>query len=173
MNETKKFNWGYLIIGVLFLVVSFMSLNNPETNLLAIVMYVGFGAVAKGCFELFNRKTIPSLTGVGTNLPIWVGIIDIVIGCLMLFNLGISLAILPYVFACWFLVDSIHDLLFANVYKDINPPMYWFSIISNILGIILGILLLFNPITSAFTLAFLVGAYFMITGVTYIVAAFR
>ncbi|HAP7645602.1 TPA: hypothetical protein IVV33_002984, partial [Enterococcus faecium] len=50
---------------------------------------------------------------------------------------------------------------------------YWFTIIVNILGILLGIFLLFNPISSALTLSFLVGFYFMLFGITHIVYAFR
>ncbi|HFQ4031618.1 TPA: DUF308 domain-containing protein, partial [Enterococcus faecium] len=39
--------------------------------------------------------------------------------------------------------------------------------------ILLGIFLLFNPISSALTLSFLVGFYFMLFGITHIVYAFR
>ena len=172
MEEKRNFNWGYLIVGILFMVVAFMSLSYPEGNLLAIVMYFGIGAIIKGCFELFNRKKINRLAGEESNLPILLGILDVLIGLLLLFNIGASLAMLPYFFAAWFLVDSIYDLFFAKLYKKVSKAMYCFTIISNILGIILGVMLLFNPITSALTLAFLVGAYFMVTGVTYIVAAF-
>ena len=171
MNEERRFNWGYLIIGILL--VSFMSLVNPESNLLAIVMYFGVGAIIKGCFELFNRRKINMVTGEQSNLPILIGILDIIIGVLLLFNIGASLAMLPYFFAAWFLIDSINDLFFAKVFKGVSNEMYWFTIIANVLGIILAVMLLFDPITSALTLSLLIGAYFMITGVTYIVAAFR
>jgi uncharacterized membrane protein HdeD (DUF308 family) len=42
----------------------------------------------------------------------------------------------------------------------------------NVLGIVLGIILLFNPVSSALTLAFLVGAYFLFSGISYLAAAF-
>ena len=42
----------------------------------------------------------------------------------------------------------------------------------NILGVILGVILLFNPVSSALTLAFLVGTYFMVSGISYLAAAF-
>ncbi|RAX28978.1 UNVERIFIED_CONTAM: hypothetical protein DQE83_29000, partial [Escherichia coli] len=41
------------------------------------------------------------------------------------------------------------------------------------LGVVLGCILLFNPISSALTLSFLVGFYFMLFGIKHIVYAFR
>ncbi|MEM5199565.1 DUF308 domain-containing protein, partial [Enterococcus faecium] len=43
----------------------------------------------------------------------------------------------------------------------------------DVLGIILGVMLLFNPLSSALTLSFLVGFYFMMFGISNIVYAFR
>ncbi|HAP9234537.1 TPA: hypothetical protein IWI47_001253, partial [Enterococcus faecium] len=57
--------------------------------------------------------------------------------------------------------------------RGVSEGYYWFTIIVNILGILLGIFLLFNPISSALTLSFLVGFYFMLFGITHIVYAFR
>ncbi|MZM07541.1 hypothetical protein GT958_09365, partial [Bifidobacterium pseudocatenulatum] len=77
------------------------------------------------------------------------------------------------VFAVWFIADSVFALLAADLAKGVSNGYYWFTVIVNILGIILGIMLLFNPISSALTLSFLVGFYFMLFGITHIVYAFR
>ena len=80
---------------------------------------------------------------------------------------------ITFCFAVWFIADSVLALFTADLARGVSEGYYWFTIIVNILGILLGIFLLFNPISSALTLSFLVGFYFMLFGITHIVYAFR
>ena len=105
--------------------------------------------------------------------PIILGIIDILIGVYLLFNLNIGVAVLPFVFAIWFLFDSIFGLFTLDFAKRVSTGYFWFTLIVDVLGIILGVMLLFNPLSSALTLSFLVGFYFMMFGISNIVYAFR
>ncbi|MGX6979284.1 HdeD family acid-resistance protein [Vagococcus elongatus] len=172
MERGKNFNWSYLIIGILYILISLMSFRNPEGSLIAVVMMFGMTAVAKGIFELLIRNKMKEYTGYKSKILIVLGILDIVVGVLLIFNIGVSLSLLPYFFAVWFIMDSVGELSVAKVIKLVSRPFYWFTVAANVLGIILGFVLMFNPLLSAFTLAFLVGFYFMITGINYVVAAF-
>lgn len=172
MNGEKNFNWSYLIIGVLFILVSLMSFGNPEGSLIAIVMVFGVTALAKGIFELLIRNRMRVYIGYKSKILALLGVLDILVGVLLIFNIGVSVSLLPYFFAVWFIMDSVGELSVAKVFKLVSKPFYWFTVAANVLGIILGVVLIFNPLISAFTLAFLVGFYFMITGINYIVAAF-
>ena len=49
-------------------------------------------------------------------------------------------------------------VLAGNIY-------YCFSLVLNIIGLILGFALLFDPFLSAFTMAFLVGFYLILLGI--------
>ena len=106
-------------------------------------------------------------------MPLVIGIIDILVGIFFLFNIGAGVVALPFVFAIWFIADSILALFTADLAKGYSTGYYWFTVIINILGVVLGCILLFNPISSALTLSFLVGFYFMIFGINHIVYAFR
>lgn len=79
---------------------------------------------------------------------------------------------LPYIFAIWFIIDSIGELLIADVFKAVSRRYYWFKVVMNVLGLILGIMMLFNPIVSALTISFLVGLYFLTSGIDFIVSSF-
>ncbi|HPJ00889.1 MAG TPA: DUF308 domain-containing protein, partial [Enterococcus sp.] len=100
------------------------------------------------------------------------GIFDLIIGIYLFFNVEIGLLALPFIFAIWFIVDSIISLAEADIFKSASKGYYWFVVILNIIGIILGVMLFFNPIVSAFTLAFLVGFYLMMIGISLIAFAF-
>lgn len=168
----KRFNWGYLILGILFILIALLSFRDPASNLVAIVLVFAVMAILKGIFELVVRRKMEEFAGQSGVPMIIIGILDIVLGIFLLFNTTVGIIALPIVFAAWFIVDSFGELMVAGAYKNISTGYYWFKIIINLLGIVLGILLLFNPLSAALTLAFLVGFYFMMTGITYIVAAF-
>ena len=154
-------DWGSLVLGILFVLTALISFQNPAGNLIAIVMVFAIFAIIK---ELLGYKAYA---------PIILGIIDILIGVYLLFNLNIGVAVLPFVFAIWFLFDSIFGLFTLDFAKRVSTGYFWFTLIVDVLGIILGVMLLFNPLSSALTLSFLVGFYFMMFGISNIVYAFR
>ena len=94
------------------------------------------------------------------------------IGLFLLFNMTVGILALPYIFSVWFIIDSIGELIVSDIFKSINTGYYWFKIILNILGLVLGIMMLFNPIVSALTLSLIVGFYFLSSGIDFIVTSF-
>ncbi|TQA44229.1 hypothetical protein FKY76_08090 [Enterococcus faecalis] len=162
-------DWGSLVLGILFVLTALISFQNPAGNLIAIVMVFAIFAIIKGIFEIFVRNRMKELLGYKAYAPIILGIIDILIGVYLLFNLNIGVAVLPFVFAIWFLFDSIFGLFTLDFAKRVSTGYFWFTLIVDVLGIILGVMLLFNPLSSALTLSFLVGFYFMMFGISNIV----
>ena len=175
MNESSRqgTDWGSLILGILFVLTALVSFQNPAGNLIAIVVVFAIFAIIKGVFEIFVRNRMKELTSYKAYAPLIVGVIDIIVGVYFLFNLSIGVAALPFVFAIWFILDSLFGLFTLDLARSVSTGYFWFTAIINVLGVILGILLFFNPLSSALTLSFLVGFYFMLYGITHIVYAFR
>ncbi|GAA2916406.1 DUF308 domain-containing protein [Enterococcus pseudoavium] len=171
--EKRGFDWSSFILGLLFVFVALMSFRDPVGNLVAIVIVFGVFAILKGIFELFLRNRLKDFTGYKAKMPLLVGVLDILIGIFLLWNMKASIIALPFVFAIWFIVDSIFGLFNLDVARKFSNGHFWFSLIINILGVIVGVMLFSHPITSALTLSFLVGFYFMMWGITQIVYAFR
>lgn len=172
-EEKRSFNWGSFILGILFILAALLSFKDVTGNLLAIVIVYAIFAIIKGCYEIFLRNKLKELTGVKMYFPIIMGVIDLIVGIYLLFHLNIGITILPYVFAIWFLLDSIFSLFTLDLARAVSNGFFWFSLIVDILGIIVGFMLLFNPISSVLTLSFLVGFYFMMFGILEIVYSFR
>jgi len=172
-SEKRGFDWYSFLLGILFIFASLTSFRDPASNLVALVLVFAIFAIIKGVFELFLRKKVREFTGFSSTMPIVVGIFDIIVGVFLLFNISAGVMALPMVFAIWFLVDSFVALFSSSALKNISDGYYWFSIIINILGVIVGFMLLFNPVSSALTLSFLVGFYFMMFGIAEITYAFR
>lgn len=164
-SDTKKgFGWGYLIVGILFTLCSFVAFWDPTTNLEALTILFAVLAIINGIWMIAR----PSLSG----LRIVVGVIEIIVGIFMMFNIGWAMLALPYIFAIWFIIDSLFRLFTIGSTRALGTGYFVFSLIINILCVIVGIMLLFRPITAAITLSFLVGFYLMVAGIQCIVMAF-
>lgn len=174
MERTKRnsVDWGSLILGILFIITALLSFQNPAGNLIAIVLVFAVFAFLKGIFELFLRNRLKKLTGYKSYSTVILGLVDIIVGIYFLFHLNVGVAVLPFVFAIWFILDSFFGLFTLDLAKERSTGYYWFSLLINVLGILLGIVLFVNPLTSALTLSFLVGFYFMLFGISHIVYAF-
>ncbi|WP_314067956.1 DUF308 domain-containing protein [uncultured Vagococcus sp.] len=173
MSEKQThFDWGNLLLGVLFILTSLVAFKDPAGSLVSVTVFIGMMAIIKGCFDIFLRNKVKKLTGAKATVLIIVGILDVILGVVLLFNLNIGLLALPYLFAVWFIADSINGLFSLDLAKAVSPAYYWFSLILNVIGIFIGFALLFDPITSALTLGFLVGFYLLMFGIMNIVEAF-
>ncbi|MDN6639756.1 MAG: DUF308 domain-containing protein [Tetragenococcus sp.] len=169
MNANKSVNWGGLILGILFILISLLSFNNPGGSLSAIVILFAILAIINGIFSIVVRNQIKNMIGMRATAFLVLGIIELLLGVVLLFNLSGGIIALSYVFAFWFIADSIRNLFFLDHARTFGNGHYWFTLIINIIGLVLGIMLFIDPIVSALTISFLVGFYFMLTGIFYIV----
>lgn len=172
--KIKKFSWPSFIMGVLFLVVAFLTIWQPASSLEAVVIFIGVVAILEGIAEIFFRHQLYELFGVENRR--WVGILFgiclIILGLVLLFNLKFGVYVLPYVFAIWFVLDSVENLFLLPYAREVSNGYYWFTLIAAILGIILGCWLFVTPRTSAMVLTFLIAVFFMWFGIDYIYEAF-
>lgn len=164
-KEKEGFGWGNLIIGIIFMITALIAFQNPLVDLIALSIVFGTTAIIEGIFSIVNRN--------GSIFRVLIGFLSITVGTVLLFNLGVTASIMPYVFAGWFVITSIGNLFIINVMPFYNKSVYWFALLMNILGIIIGFMLIFNPLASALTLTFLVGTFFIFSGLSYIVLAFK
>lgn len=171
-NNKNGFDWSYLIIGILLILVSLYSFRTPITNLAAIVIVFASSAVFKGIIQLIAYSKIKKHTYYKSGILMILGILDIFIGIFLLFNLNASIVALPVVFSLWFLIQSVGELLMAGRLKNVSTSYFWFIVVASVINIILSLFLLSKPIIAALTLSFMVGTYFLVAGITYIVRAF-
>ncbi|MDU7073530.1 MAG: DUF308 domain-containing protein, partial [Staphylococcus sp.] len=86
-------------------------------------------------------------------------------GILVVFNVGASSVFFVFMFAFWFIFSSVIGLFTISQQHQLRG----LSIIINILGIILGIILLFNPMMGMIFVSTLIAFTFAILGVTYVI----
>ncbi|MBP2097366.1 HdeD family acid-resistance protein [Enterococcus rivorum] len=172
MERERKNHWGYLLIGILYLLVSLLVFRNPAESLLALTIVFAVTAIIAGVVEITVNYKEKKEYGAKANFSIFMGVVDILIGIFFLWNFSAGMVALPIIFAIWFIVGSVANLFTLDFAKMISNGYYWFSLIVNILSIIVGGILLFHPILLIATVTFLVGCYFLINGILAIIVAF-
>lgn len=160
--ESNKSVWKNLVLGFIFIFIGIMAFKNPTADLLGIVLYFALAAIIKGVLEVMAWKK-------NQGLNVLIGIIDLVIGVFFLFHLTMGIAVSPFVFAIWFISNAVYRLVSNSRGAEIKYK--WLVFLLNVVSLIVGILLLFNPIVSAFTLAYLIALNVFIIGVLYFVSA--
>lgn len=171
-NTNRAFDWVSCLLGVLFILGALIAFDNPAVSLLGIVVYFAVTAIINGVYTLFIRNRIKDLVGQKFIALLILAIAEIFIGVVFLFRLDAGIIALAYVFALWFIIVSLRNLFFLGAAKLVSNAYYWFTLIINLLGLVVGISLCFNPVTSLLTLSFLVGFYLLLTGIIYLVSAF-
>src|SRR5699024_4327811 len=118
-------------------------------SLLAVSTMIGILALIGGISEIIIRNRIARLTGVSTGFSIFSGIVQILIGLYILINPAQSTAALPFAFAIWVIFTSVMGLILIwNVRKIFNGAFAGLLAL-NIISLILGFLMIGNPIGAA------------------------
>lgn len=159
--ESGKSIWKNFVLGVIFVFVAIVAFRNPTADLLGIVLYFAIAAIVKGILEIMAWKK-------SQGLNVFIGIVDLFIGIFFLFHLAMGIAVSPFVFAIWFISNSIYRLVSIGRVSEVKYK--WLIQLLNIVALILGVLLFFNPVVSAFTLAYLIALNLLIVGVLYLVS---
>ncbi|MBA1393465.1 hypothetical protein EQ500_06230, partial [Lactobacillus sp. XV13L] len=159
------------ISGVLMIVAGLFLIRHPGTALHAFVLLFAILSIVQGFVWLAIysrfRYLIPN-----SWLSIVSGVLDILIGIMFLYSYDAGGLTIAYLFAFWFLFDSISGIIFSWHLRNVSSIYSWMNIILNVLGLLIAVSLMFNPALSALTLIWLVSFWLLIFGLNEIVAAF-
>ncbi|MBX4172024.1 HdeD family acid-resistance protein [Weissella viridescens] len=173
MNQSKGFDIFSLVLGILSLVLAFVVLKFPGGSLAAIVIVIGIFMIIDGILHFSQRGHLRSIGMKSTGMLTFLAILDIIVGLAIIIWPASFGAIYVWIFvAIGMVMDSLFELWAAKYIKQVGKGYYWFVVIMAIIGLILGIVMMFSP---AFGLSFVVAllaAYLLVFGVMEIVKAF-
>lgn len=168
----EKYKILYCLIGLLFILLGFFGMIFGIGMLAGITVAMAFILFFSGILEIIiYAKTKGEYNELRPS--ILVSIVHILISLLLIFNLKGSIIVIVYIFALWFILLSIFNLIKSNKNNKKNNLQYFFSIFFNFLTALIGFILLFNPFLTALFISMIVSVYFVAFGITYIIMAFR
>lgn len=163
MNKVRHINQSkYRLIdgisGVLTVILGILIWQKPVSAVIAMTWIFGIVMLITGIGSIVAwndvKKVVQRPTGLLIN-----GVLNIIIAIIMIFSHTGSLLMLATLFAVWFVVDSCTWFSFSELSG--YPTL---SKIFSIIGVILGVLLLFSPVLSLSTLVMFVSVTLIIYG---------
>lgn len=167
-NRINKFDPFALVLGILFIVIAIMAFQNPLSTFGIVVIIAAIASLLVGMYKLFwIRPFLGNSTWLTFN-----AIFDIIIGLIMLFNKEFGMLLVTISLALMFLLDSITTLGLAKTIQSFSTKYYTMDIIISVIGIILGIVLLFSPIITVISISTIIALLFIIFGISLITHSF-
>ena len=166
--------WIVLLRGILAVIIGIMFFSNPGATILVIMMFLGAYWFIDGIFTLiasFHGKKEHKHWGWG----IFVSILSILAG-IAVFSQPIAATLFTTTFLAYlmgFLILASGISSVATGIKLRKTSGEWMMFLGGVFTILLGLLLLFNPIFSAAFFVSLLGFFAIIGGVSLIVVSFR
>ena len=148
-----------LLISLVLIACGIYVLFNPETALVTSAVITGILFLIIGCGYIMEFRRCRSYM-----CPA-IGILDILIGILLLSNLTITASTMPMIFGFWCLFVGASQFAGGLQLKDSRRPLGNLTMVSGLIGMIFGTLIFLYPIFGALTMTLLLGAYLIIYGV--------
>lgn len=173
MKKRSGFGWAEFISGLCMLLLGIFTIFRPQGMFAWFVMAYGLLAVITGICDIVFYIKAERYTGFGPSISLISGILSVMAGAVLLAHPGIGKAILSVLFPLWFIAHCISRLTHLNTIRFIaGNTCYYISMVINIFGLVLGIMMLVQPMLAFVTAGTLVGIYLIAAGVEAIVIAF-
>lgn len=151
-----------LFAGVMMIILGLIIWFNPFDTLLALAFYIGLGFIAAGVFYLISSYELRF------GWYLLVGSFDILVGFVLISNLGITAASLPIILALWCLTVGIIQIISSLEFKGIDLPWKWTALMGYV-GLFFGLVILMFPTVGTVAISTAIGLYAIMFGILQIV----
>lgn len=157
ITKLKNPVWN-LVAGVVMLLLGIFIWLNPFGTMLALAFYIGVGFVLTGVFYVMASMSIKS------GWYLLVGLLDLLLGFILMANLGITAATLPIIVALWCLTVGVIQIVGAWEIKRYGLPWGW-SMVMGVAGVVFGLVILAYPMLGAIAISTVIGLYAVMFGI--------
>lgn len=165
MKRSRFFAVLELVLGILFLLLGAFTFLRPHGALTTFVYIYGVVSIFGGIAGIVFYFTVERRTGFAPVSSLISGVLNILLGLLLVTNAWAGRMALSFLFPFWFMllcVSRLCSLGFIRRYA--GRGQFWLTLVVNVLGLVLGFLLLVNPVASLAALAYLIGFYLVLAG---------
>lgn len=173
MKKRSGFGWIEFISGLCMFLLGIFTIFRPQSMFTWFVAIYGLLAIVTGICDIVFYIKAERYTGFSPIISLISGILSVMAGAVLLAHPGIGKVILSVLFPLWFIAHCISHLTHLNTIRFIaGKACYYISLVMNVLGLVLGIMMLFQPAFAFVTAGTLVGIYLIAVGAEAIIIAF-
>ncbi len=162
--------WVLLLYGIVAVVFGLIAIARPLSAATALTWVIGVMALMEGLISLF--AAFRGNSGVPRGWLLVYALASIVFGVLAVINPLATASVLILLLAAWLIVAGIYRIVFAvRVRKHLQGE--WLLILSGLLAIVLGVLMVANPMAGIAVTTLWIGVGSLIYGALQIAVAWR
>lgn len=171
MRRRSRYGWLELIEGILLILLGIYTLFNPGNMIRGITFVYGILAVITGISDIVFYAKTERYVGFEPTVALVSGILSILAGLMLLMYPNAGELIMTLLLPIWFIAHSVSRLTHLPLVRLAGNFFYYFTMIVNILGIILGCLMIVWPTIALFSAGFIIGFYLILLGIDGVVMA--
>ncbi len=176
MKRHLRPNWIELVIGIFLIALGVFSFFSPDALLSVIITLYGIFAVITGIEDIVFYVKFTRFTGFGPMISLICGIVSVMCGIMLIAYPEAARWLLTLLFSLWIITHCASRLSHATAFRGPESNFsYYFTLIINILGILLGVAMLLVPRLSAATMqaaGYVVAVALLLLGIENVVLSF-
>lgn len=172
MRGRSGFGWLELVIGIVLIVLGVFAFAVPDLALTGLVFAYGIAAVIVGVADIILFIEVERYTGLGPLLSLVSGVLSVMTGLVLVVYPSTGVLVLTLLFPIWFIAHGISRLVHLGHIRFVaGRGIYYFTLVINIIGLVLGFLMLFDPLFTLTTIRCFASAYLTLLGIDSVVIA--
>ena len=169
----RRVNWWELIAGIVMIALGIASLARPSLAVTGLVYAYGAAGVIVGVADILRYIRVERYTGFGPMVSLVAGVLSVMAGVVILVNPRVGMAVFSLLFALWFITHCVSRLASLSWLRFVaGRGAYYAALALNILGLVLGAVLVVLPTASLLALGYLAAGYLIVLGAESLVMAF-
>ena len=163
MGSMKRLRWTLYITGAILILLGLWSLRYPVEALLSLAFFLGLGFCVSGV-----NYIVPCLfRGNGEVYPWWFiifGILDLMIGAVMLGRIGLTAFMLPLFVAAWLVFAGVARILTSFRLKALGLSRWWLTLLNGVIIILLSCLMTASPLVAGLSVVMILSGTLIAKG---------
>tara|TARA_R100000789_G_C2936786_1_gene130824 strand:- start:67 stop:618 length:552 start_codon:yes stop_codon:yes gene_type:complete len=160
----NKFWWLNILLGILFIGTGFWFWFTPMETFVTLAIYFSIWMFVSGIFEIINAISASNHSKQWDFYLIG-GIVDIVIGGVLMAHENLTIEILPMFMGFWFIFRAFLGIAMYYELKSGPKAVSAALLITALLSGIFGLIILANPVIGELSIVYMTAFAFMFIGV--------
>ena len=165
MKLLKQLKWDTLLMGVLYILLGVVALVIPETMERLLGFLIGVVLIIAGAVSMISYLLRDAHQNYYHN-DFLHGLLGILLGIVVLYKVEIIISLVPFLLGTLVLVSGLSKLQDVIDLKRLEYGNWIFMLVLAIINIVLGLILIFNPMAVAELLFRLLGVGLIFSGIT-------
>lgn len=160
--QTKKW-WKHLLLGILFLLLGTWIFITPLTSYMSLSLFFTLALIITGVFEIIASTLYRKETN-NWGWHLVGGIVDFIIGAVLLFNPVMTMTLLPYVLAIWLMYKGVVSTLISLRLKSFDIKGWVWMLAMGIGTLLFAILIYIYPVLGGLSIVYATALGFLALG---------